>query len=264
MPKLIKQNDTETLRELIALRAESGDSELVDALVLNLQGTKHSELSHYLFVSLPAHQIGELNYNYFAQQACSAPRSFLQQVIFQSTVLGVKLDIQTYIRAWVSLYSPVAYLSGEESMSLQEKNTFLEYLNLLLIQDQGAVGGAFVEEICTASLNMLDKKVNGSSDEKSAKKRHMKRHTSSDNDAEMMSWEHSENDYIKQQTQNYTELTPWEGQPLKPSKEGKHQRKKAINRAAQKLKDNSLSKEDHEYVRQVKERLEKAINTEIQ
>ena len=47
-------------------------------------------------------KVSQLNFNYFVQHACKKPDQ-LMQMIFESTVLGVSLDLQTYIKVIYTL-----------------------------------------------------------------------------------------------------------------------------------------------------------------
>lgn len=71
---------------------------------MHLYDAAETDLISDLFYKLPGASISDRNYNYFALAACNGRRRLLEQILFQSTVLGVSLDLNVYIKIILSFY----------------------------------------------------------------------------------------------------------------------------------------------------------------
>lgn len=98
VPILIKQKQYETLYNLIQHSVQATETPLVNALVSQLAGSEatHNNVDLVELIHSKLTSISELNYNLMTQHACKRPE-FLQQILFETTVTGVKLDLQTWL-----------------------------------------------------------------------------------------------------------------------------------------------------------------------
>jgi hypothetical protein len=98
VPMLIKQKQYETLYNLIEHSVQGPETPLVNALISQLAGSDatHNNVDLIELIHSKLTSISELNYNLMTQHACKRPE-FLQQILFETTVTGVKLDLQTWL-----------------------------------------------------------------------------------------------------------------------------------------------------------------------
>lgn len=70
------------------------------------------DLMEYLYDRLNHAEISQLDYNFIVQYACKK-QDMLMQVLFEATVLGINLDLQTYLKVLIALYDESPSLSKD-------------------------------------------------------------------------------------------------------------------------------------------------------
>jgi hypothetical protein len=66
----------------------------------------------YLYGKINRAGISSLDFNFLVQYACKK-QDFLMQVLFEATVMGVNLDLQTYLKVLIALYHETPGLSKD-------------------------------------------------------------------------------------------------------------------------------------------------------
>ena len=129
------------IKQLIDLRVHGQETPISSSLIQHLSGLEFKEdqidLMHYLYDRLNHAEISSLDHNFIAQYACKK-QDLLMQVLFETTVLGVNLDLQTYLKVLIALYNETPSLSKESQLlSEAEKKQALILVYLLFRNDCG-------------------------------------------------------------------------------------------------------------------------------
>lgn len=163
--------------------------------------TSEGSLIELVFRHSDPKHLTPLNYNYLAQAAATRP-ALMEQVLFETTICGVPLDFQTYIRVLLSLYYANSNADGEVTgtshMSEVEKKNLVNLLYLVFKNDCGEADFDFGCELIFEYINAQNNPDHQlDTDKKKRKRRHQKEHHSSESDLYGTPWKEEPNKYVE-------------------------------------------------------------------